>query len=233
MIKIFVYVGTRNLESRILQYTKSILEKLSRESEIYYTIYTPFSLPLLPSTGCKNCFIKGECPNEEIVEDYGEKAKREILDSNILVIASPVYSHNVSSDIKILIDRLSFWGHIFRLVGKHVITIDSSESNGSEFVSEYLKKTFTFMGAKVSHQVSFVNSEVDIKDELILETVNKMKAICEGEINYAVSDKQEITYQTLKMILKGYDKDHFEYKYWKDSGMFESLSLKEWHDAKS
>lgn len=95
MIKIFVYVGTRNLESRILQYTKSILEKLSRESEIYYTIYTPFSLPLLPSTGCKNCFIKGECPNEEIVEDYGEKAKEKFWIQIYLLLQVP-YTHTMS-----------------------------------------------------------------------------------------------------------------------------------------
>ncbi|MDS3918864.1 flavodoxin family protein [Staphylococcus hominis] len=228
MSNITAYIGSRNPNSRTYIYTQKILNNLYHKYNIESQMFSPLNLKLNPSTGCKNCFTQGYCPFEANNQDDGDYIKKTIENSKIFIIATPVHSHNVSVDTKILIDRLSYWLHIFKMIGKHIIIIDTAESNGSGFVQDYLKKTFTLMGGQISHTVSFINSEYDLSDDLINECVEKITDIFYDKIDYQVSNKQEIAYQTLKIILQDYDPNNFEYKYWKNKNLFKAESLEDW-----
>ncbi|HGO4018602.1 TPA: NAD(P)H-dependent oxidoreductase [Staphylococcus aureus] len=146
MTNVTAYIGSRNEFSRTHTYTKKILNNLQMKYNIESQVFSPLNLKLNPSTGCKNCFTRGFCPQEINNEDDGKHIKNAIEKSKVVIIATPVHSHNVSVDTKILIDKLSYWLHTFKMIGKHIIIIDTSESNGSVFVQDYLKKTFSLMG---------------------------------------------------------------------------------------
>lgn len=229
MKNIFVYIGSRNEESRLFRYVHQIINHARAHCSAIgnIDIYSPLNSNLLPSTGCKNCFEKGFCPSEEAANDDGEQIKGRIEQADIVILASPVYSHNVSSDMKLLIDRLSYWAHLFKLTGKAGIVVTTAESNGASFVSAYLEKTMSFMGASIEHTVNFVNSEQDLADMYAEEAAAKLIEICDDSYRAKPTNQQEVTFQTMKMILLDYPHDHFEYRYWRDHGLFDCQSYEE------
>ncbi|NPC93160.1 flavodoxin family protein [Bacillus sp. WMMC1349] len=227
MKNIFVYVGSRNKSSRIVSYTNNILNvtKHKLKGEVNIDLLTPLDFYLHPSTGCKNCFNKGSCPNDILENDDGALIKEKIEKADLIILASPVYSHNVSSDMKLLIDRLSYWAHLFKLIGKPSIVIASAESNGADFVTDYLGKVLSFMGSKVELKTSFVNSEDNLRENKLDEIVTHILKICSSDYKLTPSVNQEVTFQTLKLLLQNYPESHFEYKYWKENGFFECDSF--------
>ncbi|NGP58719.1 flavodoxin family protein [Paenibacillus thiaminolyticus] len=229
MKNIFVYIGSRNKDSRLFRYTYQIIDFVRNHCNAVgnIDIYSPLNCNLHPSTGCKNCFQKGFCPNEESPSDDGELIKTKIEQADIVILASPVYSHNVSSDMKVLIDRLSYWAHIFKLAGKSGVIVTTAESNGAQFVADYLTKIMTYMGASIEHIVNFVNSEQDLAELYAEEAAHKIIEICDDSYHVTPTSQQELTFQTLKLILLDYPRDHFEYRYWKDHGLFDCQSYEE------
>ncbi|MGG0823504.1 flavodoxin family protein [Paenibacillus turicensis] len=228
MKNIFVYIGSRNENSRLFRYVHQIIDYARAHCSIgNIDIYSPLNSNLLPSTGCKNCFQQGFCPNEENSHDDGHIIKAKLEQADIVILASPVYSHNVSSDMKLLIDRLSYWAHLFKLTGKAGIVVTTAESNGASFVSDYLVKTLSFMGASIEHTVNFVNSEQDLADLYAEEAALKLIELCNDSYRATPTSQQEVTFQTMKMILSDYPKDHFEYRYWKENGFFDYQSYEE------
>lgn len=83
--------------------------------------------------------------------------------------------------VKVLIDRLSYWAHIYKLAKKVCITITTAESNGAHFVADYLDKTLSFMGAIVEYKANFTNSENFLRDSYIEEAVDKLSRVCEDD----------------------------------------------------
>lgn len=226
---IFVYIGSRNQNSRLFKHVETILEtiKVKHRGNINIDVFSPLNTNLYPSTGCKNCFEKGFCPNEQSINDEGKFIKEKMENADVIILASPVYSHNVSSDMKVLIDRLSYWGHLFKLAGKAGMVITTAESNGANFVSDYLEKTLSFMGACVELKTNFVNSESDLVDSYIREAAETLERLCSPEYSASSTSGQEVTFQTYKLILKDYPKDHFEYKYWEENEFFNYQSYEE------
>lgn len=219
--------------------TNSIIEKIhtyigEKYTDIQTTKMDPISTPLRHSTGCKNCFKQGICPSEGYADDNGKFLKEKADEADLIIFATPVYSHNVSSDSKIFIDRLSYWGHLMKFAGKSVITIVTCESNGGEHVDSYLKKVFTFMGANILHSdIFFQNFDEDEFREGIEEIQTVIQNHYESDFPVVINDRHESTFQTMKSILNRYPKDHFEYLYWEESGMFKSPTLKEYIKYKS
>ena len=136
-------------------------------------------------------------------------------------------------DTKNFIERIGGWSHLFRLAGKFVVTLDVSESNGSDNVSEYLRDIFSYMGGQILHQVSITNSLKDIAEAQLMEATYKIEDVLEGKIKYKTTDYQERAYQTLKLILENYDSEHFEKMYWEKKRLFEANSLEEWYYVKN
>ncbi|MGZ9815641.1 flavodoxin family protein [Peribacillus simplex] len=230
--KVFVYIGSRNPESRLYQNTYEILENFKKRAEgkieLTIELYSPLNSHINPSTGCKDCFNHGKCPSELTAEDAGAEIKQKMSEADIVILASPVYAHNVSSDMKVLVDRLSYWSHLYKLAKKVGIVITTAESNGSHFVSEYLDKTLTFMGASVSYKANFINSENFLREAYIEETVDALLNACDENYEFKPTNQQETTFNTLKMVLTGYAKDHFEYRYWDENRLFECDTLEEY-----
>lgn len=72
-----------------------------------------------------------------------------------------------------------------------MVTINTSESNGSQLVSDYLKKIFANMGANIIFQAEFINSEPELTDHLIHKTIDKIRKSLTDEIKFEISPIQE------------------------------------------
>lgn len=232
-MKIFSYIGSRNPTSRTNRITEEILKKISdtTERKIDYEVHTPLTTPLSHSTGCKSCFNQGFCPQDKNnFDDYMINVKNKMIDSDIIFISSPVHSHNVSSDIKILIDRLSYWTHIFKLAGKKIIILVTAESNGAHFVVEYIDKVFSLMGGEICYSVAFLNSEIDLREEIIEDAVSSISSTIDENYAPQFTEKQEAAFSSLKLIMQSSNKELFEYNYWKKNRLLEFDSLTSWYN---
>ncbi|AJI25729.1 NAD(P)H-dependent oxidoreductase (plasmid) [Priestia megaterium] len=229
MKNILLYSGSRNPLSR----TNQIINELKIHINQFYPdfkleLFDPISKPLLHSTGCKNCFNNGFCPSDALENDYGEELKRYLEKADLIIFATPVYSHNVSSDAKIFIDRLSYWGHILKLVCKPVITIVTAESNGGDLVEDYLYKVFSFMGATIVNSEVFLNQDPEEHILSVNSLKESIKLLNDSDFKVEINEKHEATFQTLKSIIRAYPEDNFEYRYWLENGLFDSETLNDY-----
>jgi multimeric flavodoxin WrbA len=137
----------------------------------------------MPCLSCNNCFLKGNCVQDN--NDSMGLIKEKILEADLIILGSPVFAHNVSGDMKTFIDRISYWLHVFRLANKKSITITTSASNGNINVNNYLSKILTMLGSqnildiKITTMIpNLLNDTEFMKDELI----NYVDLIC-NELN--------------------------------------------------
>lgn len=101
ILKIAVINGTE-IKGCTYQIKESFLEPL-RESNEIIEFYLPKDLPHF-CCGCKTCFFKSEllCPHAKNVMPIWNA----ILDSDLLVFASPVYALRTTAQMKSLLDHL-------------------------------------------------------------------------------------------------------------------------------
>lgn len=233
MTRILLYSGSRSVKSR----TNKIINELKKYIEQSYPniqldVFDPIQKPLMHSTGCKNCFINGFCPSDGLENDSGQELKTRLERADLIIFATPVYSHNVSSDAKIFIDRLSYWGHLFKLICKPVITIVTAESNGGDLVEDYVRKIFSFMGATVVNSEVFLRTDEEEYEESLSSLIDSIDALYKNNFKVEVNERHETTFQLLKSSIHMYPEENFEYQYWLKNGLFDSDTLKEYVSKK-
>lgn len=234
MKKIFAYVGSqKGKNSYTWKVTKSILEQVTSLSSGYiqYTLISADQINIDYCRSCNCCFENGFCPQD--TSDSMMLIKEEILQSDLILLASPVYAHNVSGNMKVFIDRLTYWMHIFRLAGKLGVTISTSDSNGNEYVNQYLNKFMQYCGIKVIcnfKAIQIINpiTTTNTFDNLDIMPISYL--IYDYLINnhqISGTDFQEALFQNLKnnmLILKENNIRSSETKYWEEHGYFEATS---------
>lgn len=231
MKNIFVYVGSKSGEkSATLGVVKDLIDnvksKLGNES-IGVDIYNPVNSKINSCYSCNNCFYEGKCYQDN-KDDMG-KLKDKILNADIIILASPVYMHNVSGDMKIFIDRIAYWSHLLKLRGKVGLSIATSSGNGLDITTSYLNKVMIFLGMNVIGSLNVMpyrknDKYYDIVDnsaDRLLEYINGKKVESNKFLETLfTANKQEILKQ------KGVN-ETAEYRYWNDSGMLECTTFSE------
>ncbi|KAF0818856.1 hypothetical protein KIS4809_2147 [Bacillus sp. ZZV12-4809] len=228
MKKIFVYIGSRNDESTLTIYLKKLIERLKEvDSDIHIDLHTASSTNINHSTGCKNCFTKGYCNQDQLVEDNMDKIKNQLLNADFIILGSPVYSHNVSGDMKAFIDRLAYWGHLFRLAGKPGMFF-ASGTNGLNYVLSYMEKVMNYMGVVGVGRVSLIPDPALFDD--IEDNIESIIAYTRGDKEVKSNDTIEAAFLSYRFLFNNYPKDHAEYLYWKNNGLFECENFVEYLD---
>ncbi|MDY4117341.1 flavodoxin family protein [Blautia sp. HCP3S3_D9] len=229
MKKLLVINGSRNYNSKGYK----IISKIQKELDACYfetTLLDPNKLELEFCRGCKKCFDTGKCPLD--VKDSGKLLKDSMLEADVIILLSPVYAHNVSGDIKNIIDRLSYWLHLFPLLGKPGIIITTTDTNGHIPVEDYLEHTICLWGIDIIYKENFYNT-YNLKD--IEMRINKIVEVIK-QINFSKTPRftsyQEAAFQNYKFAFS-LNKETEEYKYWEENGLFCADSLEELYIIKS
>ncbi|WP_067139624.1 flavodoxin family protein [Oceanivirga salmonicida] len=225
MKKILFILGSRNPKSKSLIFSKELSEILEN-SNMKTEIITPTEFNLLPVingemflTGIDNC--------DNIENDNGNLIKRKLLEADFIIFSSPVYAHAVSSDMKLLIERISHWFHIFRLLGKRSISIVSTSNNGFIEVQEYLKYVMESLGMQVLESVVLLDdntfNNISPRDifNIIVDSFSQ-------EYRPIVSKTTEKQFLYYKSVFLRASKDLAEPKYWKQNGMFKYRTLQDY-----
>lgn len=230
MKKVFIYIGTRSdRRSKTFEYLSKVLRRtidITGKENVKIDMHITSSSDIKGCRGCLNCFFKGNCPQDN--SDDMKMLKEKMLDADFIIFASPVYLHNVSGDMKIFIDRISYWSHLFRLRGKAGIAIATSTGNGLDHVTNYLSKVMTYLGINV---VGTFGVTPYIEDERLEQQVEKCSDILVEYIN----GKKVESNEALEMIFeanrqameKQANTNSAEYEYWKENKLLECKSFKE------
>ena len=108
---------------------------------------------LLPCLGCRACFDRGEdaCPRKDDLLQL----KRELLEADGYLIASPVYVEDVNGVMKTMIDRLAFFSHRPALYGKAALLYVTSGIGSSNHALNTMRTAFGTWGVRVVNGLKF------------------------------------------------------------------------------
>lgn len=95
-----------------------------------------------PCKGCWNCTKKRSCP----INDDLREIKEKMIACDMLVLASPVYTNQVSAQMKAFFDRLFTWCHIFPLMGKYSVSVVTTGNDGHGETGKFLEKMLAAYG---------------------------------------------------------------------------------------
>ena len=98
---------------------------------------------VLPCKGCWNCTRHKPCP---LAEDDLEEIKTAMLACDMLILACPVYTNQVTAQMKAFFDRLFTWCHVFPLLGKYSLSACTTGNDGYREVGQYLEKMLATYG---------------------------------------------------------------------------------------
>lgn len=190
-IKICVCTGSCNPRSTTQYLAKEIIKRYQQASnrKVEVTFFSGAHTHILDCIGCTNCFINGTCRLDE-QDDMG-KVKRALLEADLVIFGSPVYFHCVSGGMKRMIDRLSYWTHTMELTGKLGITIATSGGNGLEYVSEYLKKFYDYVGVQHIATVETETYHMEYVEKYhIIDKIDKQIQKCVDQIKLYIDQKE-------------------------------------------
>ncbi|EDT23017.1 NADPH-dependent fmn reductase [Clostridium perfringens B str. ATCC 3626] len=238
MKKIFVLIGSRRKNGNTIKLAKTITKKLDRNSfEIEYAM--PQNYTIKPCIGCNNCFIDARCS----IKDDIELLQKKILNSDVFIIASPVYLHYMTADLKLILDRSSWWAHTLRLQGKPVVVLSTCSSNGFTTVLEHLSDIITFMGGNViatANAAEFPNQIHNEKwiDEVSQEIANRITkfAYLPPQSNSAIEKiffSEKLLMMEQEKLSKNSNIELGEYKFWEETGMLKYDTFQNYLEAKN
>lgn len=231
MKKIIAYIGSRRgIESNTYKFTKSVLDFVSDNYNLIYEIIRPEEFTINECEGCQICFKEGYCVKDDDIKSIEDK----LLEADFIILASPIYVHNVSSDLKKLIDRLGYWTHLLKLAGKGSAVLSTNMSNGHNTVSNYLEMVLTSLGSQV---VTKYNASSHYPNQLYDD---KWMKAASNIIGYSIIDcleqgvksteKLDSLFITLKEMMLKYREHNINYgewSYWNEKGYFDCENFKE------
>lgn len=172
MKKLVAIIGSNNEHTLTGQIVQTVAEQLFKRKIVdEYDLIFLKEYQINYCIGCGKCFRTGSCSLDKL--DDMEKIRLKLLDSDILVIASPVYFVNVPGKLKSVIDRLSRDIHLLRYAGRYGFTITVTNSSGAENVSEYLKLIQLSLGISNLNNYCYVNM-IENKESFCEQVIDDM-----------------------------------------------------------
>lgn len=96
-----------------------------------------------PCKGCWNCTREKRCPLED---DDLASIKKAMIECDMLILASPVYTNQVTAQMKAFCDRLFTWCHIYPLLGKYSMSAVTTGNDGQKETGKFLEKMLATYG---------------------------------------------------------------------------------------
>ena len=180
------------------------------------------ALDVNPCRGCETCHREGDCC---IVDDF-PRVRDPMLESDIVVLASPNYIWNVSAQMKALMDRCCGPLHLRALEGTYGGAVVTSGGGGEDAVAEYLLQFLRAMGCWTVDGAGARAAELHNEDEREAaldrgrELGQRLVEAAAEERTYP-EQKQEHTQfaeQMKQLVLARKNEWTYEYEYWKSQG---------------
>lgn len=218
MKKITILNGSINYKGNTQYFIDRLISKLPKNRYKITTFFSEDYQQNLKYTALYDPSYAIKVPNDNIYE-----LQKAILESDLFIIASPVYMHNISSSLKLVVEKLSTWAHIMRLDGMPTVVLSTCSSNGDTTVTSYLCKIISNMGGNIVANCNANSIQLNT-DEWLNEALGKLATIINASIEQPRQSNEyvEKVFQAMKRIMISridYDKPNTffseESNYWK------------------
>ncbi len=148
MKSVIAFVGSGRKHGVTYRATRQFLDNLQSFGDVQSELVFLSEHHIGLCRGCKACFIRGEefCP---LHDDDRDALIEKMTAFDAVVLASPVYSFQVSAHMKAFLDRLGFAFHRPRFHGKAYTSIVVEGLMGGKAVVRYLDFVGTALGFNV------------------------------------------------------------------------------------
>ncbi|HQO63077.1 MAG TPA: flavodoxin family protein, partial [Syntrophorhabdus sp.] len=175
-----ILFGSPHRDGNTIQIVNALSDGLKQKGYNVRMLYLN-DLNIRPCQGCYACIPKGTCKINDDMKDI----RKYMIDSDLIVYATPVYWYGPSGQLKLAMDRgISFLDNEYssRLKGKKVVTLMTcAEDNTDTFqpALDMFKKTFDLLGMEYAGSVEATGCVVGkkIKKEFIQKVKKLAKAI--------------------------------------------------------
>jgi multimeric flavodoxin WrbA len=218
-MKIIGVVGSpHGIKGNTAQLLRIVLEGAESEGATVDTYYLPGDT-ILPCKGCDYCHKKGVCLQKDSFEYLLEK----IREADGLVLGSPNYIFNVSSQLKAFMDRCGCMIHCLGFEGKYGASVVTSGGGDEESIAEYMNHFLLITGIQSVGSVwaTMGNIEGDKFPEEIRERalelgIKLVRHWREKVVTPAFKEKYPAFVERMKSLIT-YRKEEwpFEYEYWR------------------
>lgn len=171
-------------------------------------------------TGCCTCYSTGRCINED---DYQEILDM-ILESDGIILGSPVYINSVTAQLKTLFDRMPDLVHCQMLLGKYGFSVSTAGGRNADRVCGYMNETLHIMGATTTGEAYAVLADgEEAFDEACKKAYELGKDLVAAISEKRIYPEQEQFHDEMHERMKNlvlFQKDEWthEYEYWKEKG---------------
>lgn len=188
------------------------------ETHIDYVFLSETGLGFCKS--CLMCYSKGEqyCPNKAVTSVLLEK----MLESDIVIFASPVYEQHVTALMKNFYDNFSFMFHRPRFFEKKAILVSSTGGSGLKGTLDYMKMCAIGWGFQIAGVVGVCGHTLKADDTYRNDVQKKIDSL----VYRIYSNKKAVPslYQLAMFramqvkAIRSHEKKNVEYEYWKERG---------------
>lgn len=172
--------------------------------------------------GCEKCFSTGFCTIKNDDMDY---IKDKLLNSDIIIFATPVYLNHIPGELKIFLDRLAYWTHLFKLSGKLGTILITTSNSGVEQVGSYLKSILNNLGVVCTGVVHYIAARPSLKS--LEKEALVLSDYITGNTMIKATPEMEYSFKTFQAMLNRNLYSNEELRYWKDNGMLSMDSINE------
>ena len=162
--------------------------------------------------GCEVCILKGNC----LLKDDSNKIMGKIIESDGLVIGTPVYLNNMTGILKTFIDRTCSWFHRSEVAQKPTLILANTQGSGIKntlnSIEEVMIQWGVCLGGTISRNGRTYNKPIEEK-----ELEDFIKLINNNGKTYSPSLKEIYTYniqRTLATNVFPVDKEYWNKKGW-------------------
>jgi len=143
-MKVLVIVGSSRGKGNTYKVTKQLEEKIKKIGEVEFNYLFLKEANLKPCRGCFTCVTRGEhlCP----IKDDRAKIEEQMLNSDGVIFASPVYVFNMTALMKNFIDRFSYASHRPPFFNQSAMAITTSAGGGIKETLNYLESIMRSWG---------------------------------------------------------------------------------------
>ncbi len=212
--------------SRRKQYTYGLLSSIANiltENNIEVEIINLFDYNIQECIGCERCILKDKC----VLKDDLSVIMDKILESDGVILGSPVYMENISGKMKTFIDRTCKWFHRPEIYGKPVLAVVTTKGSGSTEASRYLNNVAVLWGGINAGRIR--RCMINIEEPATIKECQKFIKILKEPTKYSPSIIDVVQFQTKKLLAYNTveaDKIYWQQKQWYDKPYYIKCKVK-------
>lgn len=179
----------KNIDENMFNTDQNIKFQILRMSDTNYSL----------CSGCSRCFVDGKC---ELTQNDNYDFLDILKKYKGLIFLVPSYIHQMPAILKNCFDRMASSMHEFPFIGKKVLLVTYSKSNGEMELANYFRGIMNSLGCEVVEAIAF-NRFRDNEDNLLKEIKKSILIMEEKIVNrkFIVTRSQEQLFTYIKQII--------------------------------